>query len=364
MRVPNGFWDSLVNRRSYLDWLGQRLGYRCMDDWHGVTIDDFRRNGGNGLMAHYSCSPIPAVIGLIPEHNWCEWKFDQLPPGVLGSSGEPAPLLAVWLGKELGFRRPEDWYRIRAEDIADGTEPTCCIGTLRCTTSCASSCPNSIGTGSTGTGRSRSNEVLAWADAHHAKHGTWPDNRSGEIPGIGQTWQGINHCLRSGYRGMPGGGSLAKLLEEHRGVRVGRTPPGLSEEQILAWADAYFATQGKWPQSSSGPIPGTRETWCAVVHALHNGGRGCPGGLSLAKLLAQRRGVRNRTSLPPTERAADSRLGEGVFQGKSGPGPAFAASRSHNQRERRGRPLTRPYGRESADCRAVRAWQDCSASTA
>jgi hypothetical protein len=40
----------------------------------------------------------------------------------------------------------------------------------------------------------------------------------------------------------------------------------------------------------------------AVSHisaALSNGGRGLPGGYSLARLLAKHRGVRNRQALPP-----------------------------------------------------------------
>jgi hypothetical protein len=102
-----------------------------------------------------------------------------------------------------------------------------------------------------------------------------------------------------GYRGMARGASLAKFLEKHRGVRVGRRPPPLSEEQILGWADTYFATHGKWPTRESGPIPGTRETWGTIASAMHAGCRGLRRDSSLAQLLAQRRGMRNIQRLPP-----------------------------------------------------------------
>jgi hypothetical protein len=145
----------------------------------------------------------------------------------------------------------------------------------------------------------RAEEILARADAHHARHGTWPQDTSGEIPGTGRTWNGVACRLRRGLHGLPGGISLAKFLEKYRGVRVGRKPPQLSEEQILAWADAWFADHGKWPARRSGNIPGTRETWSSVDCALRTAGRGIRRASSLAELLARRRGVRNRMRLPP-----------------------------------------------------------------
>jgi hypothetical protein len=36
------------------------------------------------------------------------------------------------------------------------------------------------------------------------------------VPGApGETWRGINQALGSGYRGLPGGDSLARLLVRH-----------------------------------------------------------------------------------------------------------------------------------------------------
>src|SRR5438874_7343794 len=76
--------------------------------------------------------------------------------------------------------------------------------------------------------------------------------------------------------------------------------PEFTVARILAWADSYHARTGKWPQSESGPLhdlPG--ETWRRVDSALRCGLRGLPGGSSLARLLAERRNVRNRGGLPP-----------------------------------------------------------------
>ena len=78
------------------------------------------------------------------------------------------------------------------------------------------------------------------------------------------------------------------------------TRPQLTVEQILAWADAYQARTGGWPTPMSGDIPESdNDSWCAVNEALRNGRRGLPRGSSLARLLADHRGQRNRTTLKP-----------------------------------------------------------------
>ena len=142
--------------------------------------------------------------------------------------------------------------------------------------------------------------ILAWADAHHQRTGDWPTRDSGPIPGTrSENWLAVNIALMQGHRGLPGGSSLAQLLEEERGVRNQATVPALTLKQILAWADAHHRRTGHWPHNTSGPIldaPG--ETWLAIHTALQKGQRGLPGGSSLAKLLAKHRGVRNHKALP------------------------------------------------------------------
>lgn len=76
-------------------------------------------------------------------------------------------------------------------------------------------------------------------------------------------------------------------------------PPPLTEDQILAWADTYHDLKGCWPRKDSGAVPGSWvERWSAINSALQKGYRGLQGGSSLARLLAARRGVRNRKRLP------------------------------------------------------------------
>jgi hypothetical protein len=144
-------------------------------------------------------------------------------------------------------------------------------------------------------------QILSWVDAHHELTGAWPKKSDGLVHGaFDETWPAIHNALRQGLRGLPGGSSLARLLVQYRGVNIKLEHPPLTEEEILAWADAHRGRTGEWPQARSGPITeAPTETWMAISWALEAGGRGLPGGSSLARLLAERRGKRNGAALPP-----------------------------------------------------------------
>lgn len=144
-------------------------------------------------------------------------------------------------------------------------------------------------------------QVLAWADDHFRRTGAWPRVDSGPVLGAKhEKWGSIDAALGMGLRGLPGGSSIAKVLSQHRGVRVLSCLPPLTEAQILKWADSYHRKTGKWPTITSGEIPNANgETWNCVQRALMKGIRGLPGGSSLAQLLDARRGKPNHLKLPP-----------------------------------------------------------------
>src|SRR5206468_10135422 len=59
--------------------------------------------------------------------------------------------------------------------------------------------------------------ILAWADRHRARSGTWPTRDAGEVHDApGETWSNLDYSLRHGTRGLPGGSSVARLLALHR----------------------------------------------------------------------------------------------------------------------------------------------------
>jgi hypothetical protein len=76
-------------------------------------------------------------------------------------------------------------------------------------------------------------QILAWADAHHARTGQWPSKHAGAVAEApGEKWSALHDALRTGCRGLPGGTTLYRLLRQHRQVK-GRRPP-LRVENVRA----------------------------------------------------------------------------------------------------------------------------------
>jgi DNA-binding NarL/FixJ family response regulator len=78
-------------------------------------------------------------------------------------------------------------------------------------------------------------QILAWADEHYRRTGSWPTVRSGPVYGAppGQTWRAIQAALRHGCRGLPGGDSLAQLLRRERGLPERRGRPADTARRAL-----------------------------------------------------------------------------------------------------------------------------------
>jgi hypothetical protein len=89
-------------------------------------------------------------------------------------------------------------------------------------------------------------------------------------------------------RGLPGGSSLAQLLETWRGVRNrGHLPPSTAR-QIAAWARAHHQRTGELPNATSGSVVDSNgENWGSLQNLLRLGGSGLPGSSSLSQLLTK-----------------------------------------------------------------------------
>jgi hypothetical protein len=144
--------------------------------------------------------------------------------------------------------------------------------------------------------------ILDWAKAFHRRTGRWPVyNKSGAIPEApGESWAIVQHALVEGKRGLPGGDSLPRLLARHFGVRNKADLPQLSVEEIVKWARAHRRRYGSWPKLTSGPAEGSPDlSWKTIDTALRQHLRGLKGRSSLAQVLAQHCGVRNKCQSPP-----------------------------------------------------------------
>jgi hypothetical protein len=120
--------------------------------------------------------------------------------------------------------------------------------------------------------------------------GYWPKHTSGKVHGgaDGDTWAVYHHSLSRGKRGLPGGSSLADLLDRRFGVTNYHNKPNLSDDLIIRRAVSHFRYTDRWPTQHSGVVTNGHpdDTWLGYHRALSDGNRGLPGGITLSKLLA------------------------------------------------------------------------------
>lgn len=80
---------------------------------------------------------------------------------------------------------------------------------------------------------------------------------------------------------------------------MAQRPLRLSQKRILEWADAHRVRTGDWPVQLSGAcLEAGGMTWSQINKHLTAGRYGLRGGTSLARLLKQHRGKRNKQDLP------------------------------------------------------------------
>jgi hypothetical protein len=141
-------------------------------------------------------------------------------------------------------------------------------------------------------------QIIKWVQSHYDNTGKWPKRDSKHLSKPHDSWSKIDTALREGLRGLPGGSSLAKLLKRHFGIGNIQSLPQLITKEIKNCILVYKERTGEWPNEKSGSIPELPgETWAKVMSALHKGGRGLPGGSSLAQL-CEELGKRNPKNLP------------------------------------------------------------------
>ena len=126
-------------------------------------------------------------------------------------------------------------------------------------------------------GKKLSNKkILDLTKQHFEKTGLYPTSNSDWILEGKDSWSTISVALNRGFRGLPGGSSLAKLLHAHNlKANLGaRKYP--SKEEIVEAAKEYKTQDknSKLPTSKSGPFPNPNYldlTWGAINSAIAKG---------------------------------------------------------------------------------------------
>jgi hypothetical protein len=76
--VAKGFWHDAENRMCYLQWLGQKLGFRDSSDWFRLVSTDFLNNRGVGLLHFYASGAIVEAMRGSGSRNVLVWPVIQL----------------------------------------------------------------------------------------------------------------------------------------------------------------------------------------------------------------------------------------------------------------------------------------------
>lgn len=118
-QVYQGYWKHKTNRLAYLKWLGKQIGFSNPKDWLNVKGQDFRSRFGTTLISEYYAGSLEkAVKELFPGTRFYPWEFFQVPHGFWDDPANCRKYLN-WLGRRLGFKRKEDWYRVRRGDFGN-----------------------------------------------------------------------------------------------------------------------------------------------------------------------------------------------------------------------------------------------------
>jgi len=116
--VPLRFWHMRTNRRRYLTWLGQQLGFHKQEDWYQLSKQHVSDRHGSRLLAQFGSSPCAIVQDAWPQYRWLEWRFLQVRQGFWDDPANRRRYME-WFGKQIGIRHTEGWYQLTKQHFRD-----------------------------------------------------------------------------------------------------------------------------------------------------------------------------------------------------------------------------------------------------
>lgn len=121
MRVERGHWDSIENRKAFLDAVKKEFRVRRAEDWALVSNAAVRQMGGSGLLSRYSYSLLNALKDVYGEEEeaWCLYRCRPSVPAGHWEDKENIRAYLLHVREQLGLREKEDWFRVSMEQIRD-----------------------------------------------------------------------------------------------------------------------------------------------------------------------------------------------------------------------------------------------------
>ena len=115
--APQGFWKSEQNFQRYMRWLATELGVRTPELWYSVTARMIRENYGSTPLQLRGDSVYRMVSEYLPDFDWKPWLFSTSVYEGYWNDIDNRRIYLEWLGNELGFKQPEDWYALTHDDF-------------------------------------------------------------------------------------------------------------------------------------------------------------------------------------------------------------------------------------------------------
>ena len=115
--APKRYWSDAQNRRDYMEWLDNELGFTCIQDWYSVTKATFKTHDGAGMLhCAYGDSVQSALVEYLPDYPWKPWLFRETPVRYWHAQ-ENRRSYMNWLGARLEYSRIQDWYKVSKRDF-------------------------------------------------------------------------------------------------------------------------------------------------------------------------------------------------------------------------------------------------------
>jgi hypothetical protein len=106
---PQGHWDDLENRKTFLKETAERLKIRQKEDWYKVAQNSL--NGGSGLLKLYEHDHIRLITDILPELGLVKFLFVHKPRKFFDDNNN-AKEFFLWLLKEQKHKSLTDLQRL------------------------------------------------------------------------------------------------------------------------------------------------------------------------------------------------------------------------------------------------------------
>ena len=117
-KLPQNHWDSMENRRQFLDSVATQLGIKRPTDWKAVGVAQLRKLGGAGLLKQYSGSVFAMLEDVYgkQDHADAALSRSRVTNGYWKDE-ENVRAFMVKAEAELGIREPEEWLRVSVSQL-------------------------------------------------------------------------------------------------------------------------------------------------------------------------------------------------------------------------------------------------------